>query len=116
VELSQLAGYPTEAIAMNSHDYRPLGLGYANLGALLLRMGLPYDSEEGRNVAAAITYVMGGTAYLVSSELASRLSSLAPTNGYLRSTLNFAGAFPGYEKNKESNDYPFNLGHSIHLV
>ena len=45
------SGYPTEAISRNSHDYRPLGLGYANLGALLMSMGLPYDSEAGRDMA-----------------------------------------------------------------
>ena len=47
------SGYPTEAIARNSHDYRPLGLGYANLGALLMAFGLPYDSAAGRDLAAA---------------------------------------------------------------
>ena len=50
------SGYPTEAIAKNSHDYRPLGLGYANLGALLMSFGLPYDSEAGRDLAASNTY------------------------------------------------------------
>ena len=48
------ASYPTQKIAENSHDYRPLGLGFANLGALLMSMGLPYDSDQGRDVAAAI--------------------------------------------------------------
>ena len=47
------SGYPTEAIANNSHDYRPLGFGYANLGALLMAFGLPYDSDAGRDLAAA---------------------------------------------------------------
>src|ERR671910_870512 len=54
------ASYPTKAIERNSHDYRPLGLGYANLGALLMSRGLPYDSDEGRAYAAAITAVMTG--------------------------------------------------------
>ena len=49
------AGYPTEMIAKNSHDYRPLGLGYANLGALLMAFGLPYDSDAGRDFAATLT-------------------------------------------------------------
>ena len=49
------ASYPTEKIARNSHDYRPLGLGFANLGALLMSMGVPYDSDQGRDMAGAIT-------------------------------------------------------------
>src|SRR6202451_3372908 len=51
------ASYPTERIAKNSHDFRPLGLGYANLGALLMSMGIPYDSAQGRDWAGAITAV-----------------------------------------------------------
>ena len=53
------AGYPTESIAKNSHDYRPLGLGYANLGSLLMQMGVPYDSDEGRAIASALTSKIG---------------------------------------------------------
>jgi ribonucleoside-diphosphate reductase alpha chain len=64
------ASYPTPAIEKNSHLYRPLGLGYANLGALLMASGLPYDSVEGRNLAAAITSVMCGQAYYTSSQVA----------------------------------------------
>ena len=64
------ADYPTPLIAKNSHLYRPLGLGYANLGALLMSSGLPYDSDQGRNVAAAITSVMSGQAYTTSAEVA----------------------------------------------
>jgi len=64
------ASYPTEEIASNSHLYRPLGLGYANLGALIMRMGYPYDSDEGRAYAGAITSLMTGTAYQTSQELA----------------------------------------------
>ncbi len=64
------SSYPTGRIAQNSHDFRPLGLGYANLGALLMSSGLPYDSDAGRNVAAAITAVMTGTAYAASAEIA----------------------------------------------
>jgi len=64
--------YPTEAIERNSHDFRPLGLGYANLGALLMANGLPYDSDEGRNYAAAVTALMTGYAYYVSACLAQR--------------------------------------------
>ncbi len=64
------AGYPTEMIAKNSHDYRPLGLGYANLGALLMAAGLPYDSDAGRDYAACVTAIMCGEAYLQSSRIA----------------------------------------------
>ncbi|MEM6862329.1 MAG: vitamin B12-dependent ribonucleotide reductase [Myxococcota bacterium] len=64
------ASYPTDRIATNSHDFRPLGLGYANLGALLMSLGLPYDSEEGRNLARAITALMSGEAAATSAELA----------------------------------------------
>ncbi len=67
------ADYPTERIAKNSEKLRPLGLGYANLGALLMRNGLAYDSDEGRNLAAAITSLMSGRSYLRSAEIARRL-------------------------------------------
>ncbi len=77
------ASYPTEEIARNSHRYRPLGLGYANLGALIMRMGFPYDSDEGRAYAGAITALMTGTAYQTSQELAKA-----------------KGAFDGYAENK----------------
>jgi ribonucleoside-diphosphate reductase alpha chain len=62
--------YPTAAIARNSHLFRSLGLGYANLGALLMAQGLPYDSAAGRNLAAAITSLMSGEAYRTSSRIA----------------------------------------------
>jgi ribonucleoside-diphosphate reductase alpha chain len=64
------ASYPTEKIAQNSHTYRPLGLGFANLGALLMSLGLPYDSDEGRAWAATITAIMCGQAYLTSARIA----------------------------------------------
>src|SRR5690606_7890419 len=64
------ARYPTEAIAKNSHIYRPLGLGFANLGALLMSRGLPYDSDEGRAYAGAITAIMSGHAYATSARIA----------------------------------------------
>jgi ribonucleoside-diphosphate reductase alpha chain len=79
------ASYPTEKIAVNSHNFRPLGMGYANLGALLMYNGLAYDSDEGRDFAAAITAVMTGEAYLQSSRIALKL-----------------GPFPSYAKNRES--------------
>ncbi|MFY9912391.1 MAG: vitamin B12-dependent ribonucleotide reductase [Candidatus Sulfotelmatobacter sp.] len=72
------AGYPTEMIMRNSHDYRPLGLGYANLGALLMAAGLPYDSDAGRDYAACVTAIMCGEAYLQSSRIAERCAPLAP--------------------------------------
>lgn len=64
------AGYPVEKIADNSHKYHPLGLGYANLGALIMRLGYAYDSDEGRAFAGAVTALMSGTAYSVSQEMA----------------------------------------------
>jgi ribonucleoside-diphosphate reductase alpha chain len=78
------AGYPTERIARNSHDYRPLGLGYANLGALLMSLALPYDSDGGRDFCGAITALMTGEAYAQSARIAERM-----------------GPFPGYAKNRE---------------
>ncbi len=78
------ASYPTKDITKNSHMHRTLGLGYANLGALLMSLGLPYDSEGGRAVAAAITAVLCGEAYKVSAQLAG-----------------LVGPFPEYEKNRE---------------
>ena len=73
------ASYPTEMIARNSHDYRPLGLGFANIGALLMSMGMPYDSDAGRGYAAAITAVMCGQAYLTSARIA---GGTGPCTGY----------------------------------
>ena len=78
------ASYPTEAIAKNSEDFRPLGLGYANLGAILMASGLPYDSEPGRAYAAAVTALMTGEAYAQSARLAA-----------------VKGAFKGFEANRE---------------
>lgn len=68
--LVDAASYPTHEIALNSHKFRPLGLGYANLGALIMRLGLPYDSGEGRAYSAAITALLTGHAYAASTELA----------------------------------------------
>ena len=67
------ASYPTPAIEKNSHAFRPIGLGYANLGALLMFNGLPYDSEEGRHYAAAVTSLMHGQAYLTSAKIAAEM-------------------------------------------
>jgi ribonucleoside-diphosphate reductase alpha chain len=71
------AAYPTEKIARNSHLYRPLGLGYANLGALLMSQGLPYDSDEGRNLSASLTSLMCGEAYRMSAEIAAGMGPFA---------------------------------------
>ncbi|OGQ77692.1 MAG: ribonucleoside-diphosphate reductase, adenosylcobalamin-dependent [Deltaproteobacteria bacterium RIFOXYA12_FULL_58_15] len=79
------AGYPTEKIGRNSRRFRPLGLGYANLGALLMSRGLPYDSDGGRAYAAVVTALMTGEAYAQSARLAK-----------------VKGAFEGYEENRES--------------
>jgi ribonucleoside-diphosphate reductase alpha chain len=74
------AAYPTEKIAKNSHDFRPLGLGYANLGALLMSLGIPYDSDQGRDWAAALTAIMCGQAYLTSARIAQEATG--PCEGY----------------------------------
>ncbi|HXX29138.1 MAG TPA: vitamin B12-dependent ribonucleotide reductase [Myxococcaceae bacterium] len=76
--------YPSERITQNSHAFRPLGLGYANLGALLMASGLPYDSDPGRNTAAAITSLMCSEAYRMSARMAERM-----------------GPFSGYPKNRQ---------------
>ena len=78
------ASYPTPKIAENSHNFRPLGLGYANLGAILMSLALPYDSDEGRDMAGAITALMCGEAYAQSARVAESM-----------------GAFPGYAVNRE---------------
>jgi ribonucleoside-diphosphate reductase alpha chain len=79
------ASYPTKKIAENSHLFRPLGLGYANLGALLMSLGIPYDSDEGRALAAAITALMTGRAYAQSARIAKA-----------------AEAFPRFSENREA--------------
>ena len=76
--------YPTYEITENSHRFRPLGLGYANLGALIMRLGKPYDSDEGRSFAAAVTALMTGTAYLTSAEMSAG-----------------KGPFDAYQQNRE---------------
>jgi ribonucleoside-diphosphate reductase alpha chain len=78
------SSYPTQSIDRNSHDFRPLGLGYANLGVLLMDRGLPYDSDGGRAYAAAVTALMHGEAYAQSARVASAM-----------------GPFAGYAKNAE---------------
>ncbi|MEX0701940.1 MAG: vitamin B12-dependent ribonucleotide reductase, partial [Planctomycetales bacterium] len=71
------ASYPTPAIAENSHNYRPLGLGYANLGSLLMSMGMPYDSDAGRGICGALTALLNGQAYLTSSRIAGFMQPFA---------------------------------------
>jgi len=73
------ASYPTEKIARNSHEFRPLGLGFANLGSLLMSLGVPYDSDAGRAWAGAISAVMTGQAYLTSARIA---ESVGPCPGF----------------------------------
>ncbi|MFW6067530.1 MAG: vitamin B12-dependent ribonucleotide reductase [Myxococcota bacterium] len=79
-----LAAYPTRTIARNSHDYRPLGLGYANLGTVLMQLGIPYDSDQGRSIASALTAILCGHAYATSAEIAAA-----------------KGPFEGFEHNRE---------------
>jgi ribonucleoside-diphosphate reductase alpha chain len=78
------SSYPTEEIARNAADYRELGLGYANLGALLMALGMPYDSDQGRSYAGAITALMTGEAYLQSARVSEQM-----------------GPFAGYARNRE---------------
>jgi ribonucleoside-diphosphate reductase alpha chain len=79
--LVDLSSYPTKGIAQNSHDYRPLGLGYANLGSLLMQLGVPYDSDQGRAIAGSLTAVMCGQAYRTSAEMA---KSKSPFVGFAK--------------------------------
>jgi len=102
------AGYPTESIMRNSHDYRPLGLGYANLGALLMAAGLPYDSDAGRDYAACVTAIMCGQAYLQSSLIAEHCAPLTPATDTVATRLGITtadampgGAAPGWYINRE---------------
>ncbi len=95
------AGYPTEMIARNSHDYRPLGLGYANLGALLMASGLPYDSDAGRDYAACVTAIMCGEAYLQSARIAEQCPPLAPATARVSGHEITGGACPGWYINRE---------------
>jgi ribonucleoside-diphosphate reductase alpha chain len=95
------SGYPTESIAKNSHDYRPLGLGYANLGALLMAFGLPYDSDAGRDFAATLTAIMCGEAYLQSSRVAEKAPALAAATTLTASANHEGGACPGFYVNRE---------------
>ena len=92
------ADFPTEPIAETTRKYRQLGIGYANLGALLMATGLPYDSDGGRALAAAITSVMTGTAYKRSAELA---GIVGPYEGYAR---NEAGHKRVMRKHASAND------------
>jgi ribonucleoside-diphosphate reductase alpha chain len=86
LEISVLmAQFPSKEVAQLSYDYRTLGLGYANLGSMLMVMGIPYDSEEARRIAGAITAIMTGISYKTSAEMAS-----------------FLGAFPRYEENRDA--------------
>ena len=78
------SSYPTEKIGQNAVAYRQLGLGYSNLGALLMSLGIPYDSDEGRSWAGALTAIMTGQAYATSAAIAARV-----------------GPFAGYERNRE---------------
>ena len=77
--LVDFSSYPTKAIGENSHDYRPLGLGYANIGTLLMCKGIPYDSPEAFAITGALTAILTGHAYVVSAEMASRKG---PFNGF----------------------------------
>lgn len=93
--LVDYSSFPTEKIAQNSHDYRPLGLGYANLGSLLMRKGIPYDSDEGRAWAAGLTALLTGVAYLTSSEIA---RAKGPFNGFRKNKIPMMKVIKNHEK------------------
>jgi ribonucleoside-diphosphate reductase alpha chain len=85
-----IGSYPTKKIQKNSHEFRPLGLGYANLGGLLMTLGIAYDSEEGREIAKAVTSLMTGQAYLTSSEMAEvkgAFKHYGPNRSHMKSVL-----------------------------
>ena len=79
-----MAQFPSKEIAQRSYDFRTLGLGYANIGGLLMNMGYGYDSDEGRALCGTLTAIMTGVAYATSAEISSEL-----------------GPFPGFEKNRD---------------
>ena len=95
------AGYPTEQISKNSHDYRPLGLGYANLGALLMAFGLPYDSDAGRDFAAVLTAILCGDSYWQSSRIAETCPALGAATPLTQQAEIVGGACPGFYVNRE---------------
>jgi ribonucleoside-diphosphate reductase alpha chain len=95
------ARYPTEPIGRNSEDYRPLGLGYANLGAFLMAAGLPYDSDAGRAWAAAITSIMTGEAYAQSARIAAHTGPFA---GFARNREPFLGVMRKHGEHVEHID------------
>src|ERR1700733_5418379 len=80
-----MASFPSESIARLSYEFRTLGLGYANLGAMLMQAGIAYDSEKGRAICAALSSILTGESYATSAEMAAEL-----------------GAFPSYELNRDS--------------
>src|SRR5947209_15437404 len=98
------SSYPTPEIGRNAKAYRQLGLGYANLGALLMARGLPYDSDEGRAYAAAITALMTGRAYRKSAEIAARMGSFAgyqPNAGAMIGVMSMHRAAVGNIENSD---------------
>ena len=95
------AGYPTEMISKNSHDYRPLGLGYANLGALLMSFGLPYDSDAGRDFAGSLTAILCGQAYWQSARIAELCPPLGAATPITQRVEITGGACPGFYVNRE---------------
>ncbi len=80
-----MAQFPSKEIARLSYDYRTLGLGYANIGGLLMSSGIPYDSDEGRAICGALSAILTGRAYATSAEIAAK-----------------SGAFPGHKANAEA--------------
>ncbi|MCG5055105.1 MAG: vitamin B12-dependent ribonucleotide reductase [Myxococcales bacterium] len=102
------AKYPTPRIAENSHKYRPLGLGYANLGSLLMSMGLPYDSEEGRAWCGALTSILTGWAYRTSARISR--DATGPFEGYAVNEQPFLGVMKKHRYHVDKIDRAFVAG------
>jgi ribonucleoside-diphosphate reductase alpha chain len=107
-----MAHFPSEAIAQGSYDYRTLGLGYANLGSVLMRMGIAYDSDEGRAIAGALTSILTGYSYAASAEMASVVGPFPlyceNTDSMLRVMRNHQRAAYGAEQSKYNS-----IGHIV---
>lgn len=112
--LVDFSSYPTERIAQNSHDFRPLGLGYANLGALLMALGIPYDSPDGRGMAGALAAVMTGRAYAVSAEMASIQAPFPKYSKNRNIMMNVIGQHREYAR-KLSKDFPHEISQAALL-
>nr|MDJ0498398.1 vitamin B12-dependent ribonucleotide reductase [Acidimicrobiia bacterium] len=100
-----MAQFPSKEIAIGSYDYRTLGLGYANLGSLLMRMGIPYDSDHGRAIAGSLTAILTGYAYATSAEMAGVLGPFPKYNLNMEAMLRVIRNHRRATYNKDAGDY-----------